>query len=157
MAAYMTRIREVEEATAALSSSMFWVGVTVGRFLLGPVTQYFGSDLSVTVYIVLATFFEVLLQFNNHFGVSLVLLGLTGFFFAPMYPSGIVMLAAKLPVHEYVGGIAVAASMGMIGGAGAQILVGFWAEKFGLAYLIEMLLLASVLVLVAWAFFAKTK
>lgn len=153
----MTRVREVEEATASLSSSVFWVGVALGRFFLGPVTQHFGPDLSVTVYIILATVFEILLRFSTQFGVSLALLGGTGFFFAPMYPSGIVMLAAKLPVHEYIGGIAVAASMGMIGGAGAQIMVGFMAERFGLAYLIDMMLIASGLLFFAWMFFAKTK
>lgn len=153
----MERVRGVDAATASMSSSTFWFGMALGRFLLGPVTQFFGLNSSVAVYIMLATSSQAVFRLKPSKRVSMILLGGTGFFFAPMFPSGVVQLAAKLPMHEYVGGVAVAAAMGQVGSAIAQTLIGFMAERLGLAPLIDAMLVSSVLLLFSWVFFCRIR
>lgn len=154
---YMKRVRHVDAATASLSSSMFWFGMALGRFMLGPVTEHFGLPLSVTMYIVLSTLLELAFKLVSNLSIVVIALGGCGLFLGPMFPSGILLLSQKLSMQEYVGGVAIAAAMGQIGGASAPLLVGFLADRFGLAHLTDVVLFCFCLLLIMWLLFCRAK
>lgn len=151
----MKRVRHVDTATASLSSSMYWLGMGLGRLGLGPVTEYCGLGVSVTTYLILATCLQIAFRSVQKIGISLVLLGISGFFLGPMWPSGINLIAKKLSQTEYVGGIAAAAAIGQVGGALCPIAIGFMAEKFGLEHLTEVMIVSSSLSLLVWIIFSR--
>lgn len=153
----MKRVRHVDIAIASYASSSFWTGMAVGRFALGPITEYFGLDVSVAAYIILATISQIVFRIVHHTGFSLAVLGVIGFFLAPMYPSAIILIGRKLSMQDYIGGVAAAAAIGSVGGASSQWIIGFMSEKLGLSHLVDVVLFCSVILLVAWTLFTRAR
>ena len=153
---YMRRARHVEYATAGLASSIFWVGMSLGRVGLGPVTEHFGLRWSVTGYILISTCLQVLFKLVGNVPGSLVLLGLNGVVLAPMFPSGIVLLATKIPQQAQVGAVAAAAALGQVGGASVPLGVGFMADRIGIDRLLDVVLGLTVVMLVIWQLYCRT-
>ncbi|OCT52157.1 hypothetical protein CLCR_11373 [Cladophialophora carrionii] len=146
---FMRRIRHADPLTASLSSS-FWAGMAVGRLLLGFVTQFFGLRLSISRYILCSTILQILFRQITNAAFSLVFLGLNGFFCGPLFPSGILLLATKLPTKGHVGAVAAAAAMGHVGGALAPLAIGLLADRFGISHLLDVVPALSALMLVIW-------
>ena len=151
----MRRIRHYEPLQASLSSSSFWTGMAIGRLLLGFVTQYFGLGISITTYITLSTVLQILFRTVPQPSLSLILLGLNGFFCGPLFPSGILLLATKLPQKTHVSAVAAAAAMGQVGGAVAPLGIGLLADRFGIGHLLDVVLALSVSMLVVWILFSR--
>lgn len=150
MPSFMRRIRHADLATASLSSSVFWVGMAIGRVSLGMVTEYFGLKISVSIYILIAICLQVIFYFIKTIRMSFVLLGLIGFILGPMYPSGIILISKSLSIDEYIGGVAIATALGQGGGCISPLIIGFMAEKFGLKHLTEVILTSMSLLFIAW-------
>lgn len=151
----MRRVRHYEPLKASLSSSSFWTGHAIGRLLLGFVTQYFGLGVSIFAYIALSTALQVLLRQVTQASLSLTLLGSIGFFYGPLFPSGILLLATKLPQKAHIGAVAAAAAMGQIGGALAPLGIGLLADRFGIGHLLDVVLALSISSVVVWIVFSR--
>lgn len=154
---YMQRVRDVKIATASLSSSVFWIGMALGRAILGIVTQHFGLGISVATYITMSACLQVLFRLTHNVPASLLLLGATGFFLSPMFPSGIRLLASRLPLHEAVDAIAAAAAIGQVGGATAPLAIGFMADRLGMNHLPDVISSLSLLLLFVWLIFSRCR
>lgn len=85
--------------------------------------------------------------------LSLFLLGANGFFLGPTFPSGVVLLAKKVPAQSNIGAVAAAAAMGQVGGALAPLLIGFLADDFGIGRMLDVVLGLSFLLVSLWAAF----
>ena len=129
--------------------------MAIGRLLLGFVTQHFGLGISVTAYIILTMVTQILFRHFTNPGVALVLLALNGFFCGPLFPSGILVLATKLPHRAHVGAVAAAAAMGQIGGAVAPLGIGLLADRFGIGHLLDVVLALSAAMSVIWILFSR--
>ena len=145
----------MDPSVAGLSSSVFWIGMALGRYLLGPVSDRFGVRRSVAAYIIIAFIFQIGLGLVNDSIGSLVILGFNGFMIAPLYPSGIVILVSRLPKQSQLTAVAVAMGLGQMGAAVAPLGVGFMATHLGMQHLIEVVCVLSVLMLAAWAVFTR--
>jgi fucose permease len=108
----MRRVRHIDPTTAGLSSSIFWGGMALGRYSLGPVSDRFGVHITVAVYIVIAIFFQIGLGIVEDATATLIILGLNGFMVAPLYPSGVVVLVSRLPLRSQLTAVAVAMGLG---------------------------------------------
>ncbi|EXJ59108.1 hypothetical protein A1O7_06539 [Cladophialophora yegresii CBS 114405] len=151
---FLRRVRHADPLKASLSSSSFWAGMAVGRLFLGFVTQLFGLRISISTYIVCSTTLQILFRQISTPAFSLVLLGLNGFFCGPLFPSGILLLATKLPTKGHVGAVAAAAAMGQVGGALAPLAIGLLADRFGIGHLLDVVPALSALMLVIWWVFS---
>ena len=109
---YMRRVRHIDPTTAGLSSSIFWGGMALGRYSLGPVSDRFGVHITVAIYIVIAIAFQIGLGIVEDATATLVVLGLNGFMVAPLYPSGVVVLVSRLPKRSQLTAVAVAMGLG---------------------------------------------
>lgn len=129
--------------------------MTLGRFSLGPVTQRFGLEKCMIGYITLSTILQILFKLTSNPAMSLVVLGANGFCLGPMFPSGIVLLASKMSSHSIIGAIATVNAMGQIGGASAPLAIGLLADRFGIVYMLDVVLGLSLVLLAIWLAFCR--
>lgn len=151
----MSRVRLVDRSIAASASSVFWIGMVVGRVLLSPVTEHFGLQRSVAVYIVLSAMAQIAFKFLHGLPALLSTLAMVGFLFGPFFPSGIVLLTNKLSVHTHVGAVSAAAALGQVGGSTCPLMVGFMADAFGMAKLLDVASVLTTILLIVWVAFCR--
>ncbi|KAE8331069.1 cytochrome P450 [Aspergillus sergii] len=73
---FMTSIRHGSPFASGMAETGFWLGVTLGRFILGFVSPRIGERLSIIVYIVLAIGLELIFWLVPKFIVSAVAVAL---------------------------------------------------------------------------------
>ncbi len=147
---FMIKVRHAEPFLAGLSVTMFWLGLTLGRVILGFVTGRIGEKLAITVYILLSVGLQLLYWLVPNFAASLVFIILLGFFLGPLFPAAIVTATKLLPPEYHVSAIGFA---GGFGGGGAAIIpfgVGAIAQSKGVAVLQPIVLAFLIFDLVGW-------
>lgn len=115
-------------------ASMFWIGLTCGRLILGFVTKrVFATEYRATRCYTILTFFAYVLfvllgLVDSHSVCYFILISinlfLCGFFIGPIFPSASIVSLQILPARLHVGGIGVAVAAGGCGGALLPYLAG---------------------------------
>lgn len=116
---FMTTVRQGSAYQSGLIATGFWLGITLGRLILGFVTPKIGERLAVIIYLVAATVFQIIFWVVPSFVVSAVVVGIQGFFLGPLFPAAVVAAAKLLPKKLHVSSIGISSA---IGGAGAALL-----------------------------------
>jgi fucose permease len=147
---FLIRTRHANPTTAASASSIFWLGMALGRYALGAVTEAIGLHTAVSTYIAMACCAQFLLMGLHQIAGNLVVLGVCGFFLAPLFPSGIVMLANRTPIQDRTEVIAAVIAMGQVGVAIVPYAMGLLATHLGTQYLLHVTLGLSVVLLILW-------
>jgi fucose permease len=148
---FLVRTRHADTATAASASSIFWLGMAIGRYALGPVTERVGLRASVLSYIGVACCAQVILMSLKQIPATLLVLGVCGFFLAPLFPSGIVMLSSGTPPKDRTRVVAAVIALGQVGGAIVPYGLGLLATHLGTQYLLHVTLSLSIVLLGLWA------
>jgi fucose permease len=152
---FLIRTRHVDAATAASASSVFWLGMALGRYALGAVSERIGMRMAISGYIIAAMGAQIFLISLVQLSGFLVMLGVCGFFLAPLFPSGIVVLASQTEPRNRVSIVAGAIAMGQLGGAIVPFGLGLLATHVGIEYLVHVTLGLSVLLFVLWTIFSR--
>lgn len=152
---FMRRVRHLDPTLASLSSTIFWIGMTLGRLSLGPVTEKFGLERCMVGYITLSTTFQILFKLTSDAALSLLFLGLNGICMGPMFPSGIILLATKVSSQTSINAIATVNAMGQLGGASAPLAIGILADHFGIGRMLDVVLGLSLVLLAIWLGFCR--
>ncbi|KAJ6088189.1 hypothetical protein N7486_009450 [Penicillium sp. IBT 16267x] len=116
---FMIRVRQGGAFASGMTATGFWLGITVGRVILGFVTPRVGENIAISGYIAYSMAFGLVLWLVPQFYASAVAVSLQGFFLGPLFPGAIVMLTKLLPRHLHVTSIGFVAAFG---GSGAAIL-----------------------------------
>jgi fucose permease len=124
--------------------------MAIGRYALGAVTERVGLRTSVSSYIVAACCAQLGLILLKQIPGTLTLLGVCGFFLAPLFPSGIIMLSTRTPPENRTQVVAAVIALGQIGGAIVPYGLGLLATHIGTQYLLNVTLNLSVLLLGLW-------
>ena len=74
--------------SAGYIASGFWLGLTLGRFLLIPLQERFGENRVVMIYILMAMVLQFIILFPHSIILNSVAVGLVGLIYGPMYPIG---------------------------------------------------------------------
>ena len=82
---FMIKQRGAAPFPSAMAATGFWLGVTVGRFVLGFVTARLGERWSIVGYLVIGMALELVFWLVPKFVVSAVAVALLGFVLGPMY------------------------------------------------------------------------
>ena len=86
-ATYLVKSREMDEPTAAAFASMFFIGMTVGRFLGGFIMDKFGDRTMIFIgFIIIFSGVALMLIPTNYHILSLLGLVIIGLGCAPIYP-----------------------------------------------------------------------
>ncbi|KAH8897814.1 MFS general substrate transporter [Thozetella sp. PMI_491] len=132
---FMLRVRNAEPFAAGLTVTFFWLGLTVGRVLLGFITGRIGEKLAITIYLLLCIGLQLLYWLVPSFVASAVFVSFLGFFLGPLFPAAIVAATKLLPTDYHVSAIGFAAAFGGGGAAVFPFVVGAIAESKGVEVL----------------------
>lgn len=149
---FMLRVRKGSPFASGMTSTGFWLGITVGRFVLGFVTgRLFKNERwAVTTYVSCSVVLQLLFWLVPNFYVSAVMIGFIGFFLGPMFPAAVVVLTKLLPKRLHVAGVGFACAFGASGGTVLPFAIGAIANAAGVKVLQPIILAALVLCLVVW-------
>lgn len=147
---FMLRVRGAANFDAGMAVVGFWLGLTMGRVVLGFVTGRVGEKLAIAIYLLLSCACQLLYWLVPNFVVSAVAVALLGFFLGPCFPAAIVAATKLLPSDFHVSAIGVAAAMGGAGGALFPFIVGAIAQHRGVEVLQPVVLAIWVTVLLIW-------
>jgi fucose permease len=128
---FMRQERHGENFESGLVSTGFWLGITLGRLVLGFVNDRLGERVALMFYLGLAIVFELLFWLISQFVVSAVMVAFLGFFIGPLFPVAMVVAAKLLPKHLHTAGIGFAAALGGGGGAVLPFIAGLIAQAKG--------------------------
>jgi len=112
---------------AASATSVYWLMMTAGRFLVVPITLKYSPERILTIC---AAGMTVCLLLARVKGVAPVAYAGVGLFIAPVFPTGLPWLNRALPQARRAGAWVIAASM--IGGVAAPPLLGVGIEASGI-------------------------
>jgi fucose permease len=154
---FMIRIRDSDPFAAGISSSGFWIGLTVGRVTLGFITPKIGERVAVCLYLVLSMGLELLFWLVPHFIVSAIAVAFLGFFVGPLYPSVIVAMTRILPKQFHVPAVGFSAAVGGGGAAVFPFAVGAIAQARGVQVLQPIVLSMLVVLLGLWLSLPRLK
>ncbi|KND92713.1 Bypass of stop codon protein 6 [Tolypocladium ophioglossoides CBS 100239] len=147
---FMIEVRHADPFIAGVTATLFWLGLSLGRVVLGFVTGRIGEKLAITGYLLLSVAFELLYWLVPATVGAMFFVTLLGFFLGPLFPAAIVVATKLLPREYHVSAIGFASA---IGGGGAAVLpfaVGAIAEGHGVGVLQPVILAALIFLLVVW-------
>ena len=147
---FMLRVRHADPFDAGLTLTFFWLGLTVGRVLLGFVTGRVGEKLAITAYLALALAMQLLYWLVPSFVASAVFVSFLGFFLGPLFPAAIVAATKLLPKDYHVSAIGFAAAFGGGGAAIFPFAVGAIAQTKGVQVLQPVAVAILVFILLLW-------
>ncbi|TDZ73453.1 Bypass of stop codon protein 6 [Colletotrichum trifolii] len=147
---FMIQVRKANNFDSGMTSVGFWLGITVGRVVLGFVTPKLGVKLAVSIYIPITMGLELLFWLVPQFYVSAVAVSLQGFFLGPFFPAVVVAATQLLPRHLHVSTIGFAAAFGGSGAAILPFAVGALAQAKGVQVLQPVILAFLGVMMVLW-------
>ncbi|EXJ94087.1 hypothetical protein A1O1_02480 [Capronia coronata CBS 617.96] len=154
---FMLRVRHGSAFASGLISTGFWLGVTVGRLVLGFVTaRVFRSEKqAVAAYLACSVALQLMFWLIPNFVVSAVMVGFLGFFLGPMFPAAVVVLTKLLPKKLHVAAVGFAAAFGSSGACILPFAVGAIASAKGVKVLQPIVLAALVGCFLVWLMIPK--
>ncbi|CAF3437820.1 unnamed protein product [Fusarium graminearum] len=147
---FMIRVRKAENYPAGMTSMGFWLGLAVGRAILGFVTPRLGVKVAVSLYLPAAMAMQLIFWLVPSFYVSAVTVALQGFFLGPLFPAVVVATTKMLPKHLHVSTIGFAAAFGGSGAAVLPFAVGAIAQAKGVKTLQPIILAFLTALLGLW-------
>ncbi|KAF9638175.1 Major facilitator superfamily [Lasiodiplodia theobromae] len=154
---FMTRQRDGGDFESGMVATGFWIGITVGRVVLGFVTPRIGEKLAVAIYVPAAIGFQLLFWLVPQFVVSAVAVAIEGFFLGPLFPAVVVATTKLLPAHLHVSAIGFAAAFGGSGAAIFPFAVGVLAQAKGVQVLQPVIVALLAALLTIWAMMPRMK
>ncbi|KAH7193320.1 major facilitator superfamily domain-containing protein [Fusarium flagelliforme] len=137
---FMIRVRKAENYPAGMTSMGFWLGLAVGRAILGFVTPRLGVKVAVSLYLPAAMAMQLIFWLVPSFYVSAITVAFQGFFLGPLFPAVVVATTKMLPKHLHVSTIGFAAAFGGSGAAILPFAVGAIAQAKGVKTLQPIIL-----------------
>ncbi|KAG9502548.1 hypothetical protein J7337_005378 [Fusarium musae] len=147
---FMIRVRKAENYPAGMTSMGFWLGLAVGRAILGFVTPLLSVKVAVSLYLPAAMALQLIFWLVPSFYVSAVTVALQGFFLGPLFPAVVVATTKMLPKHLHVSTIGFAAAFGGSGAAILPFAVGAIAQAKGVKTLQPIILALLTALLGLW-------
>ncbi|KIW12498.1 hypothetical protein PV08_09775 [Exophiala spinifera] len=155
LTSYMERSRHTAPSVAALATSLFWCGMVLGRFCLGPLTRLARLRNVVILLICTLIALQLLFRFEGPLALSLCLAAGIGFASGPLFPSAVLTMTAKLPTDIQLPAVALTCAIGQLGGAGAPFVIGIIAQSSGIESLFDVVLGLSLALLLIWLVFSR--
>ncbi|KAI9754460.1 MAG: hypothetical protein M4579_004688 [Chaenotheca gracillima] len=152
---FMIQVRRSNPFASGMSSVGFWMGITVGRVVLGFVTGKIGEKLAIAMYLAISVGLELLFWLIPQFIVSAVAVAFLGFFLGPLFPGAVIAATKLLPPHLHVSAIGFAAAFGGSGAALLPFSVGAIAQAKGVQVLQPIILALLVVSLGLWGMLPK--
>ncbi|CCH44922.1 Glucose/galactose transporter [Wickerhamomyces ciferrii] len=162
---YLLKIKELDQISASYIVSWFWIGLTLGRVLLGFITRFFKNEyranltygiLSLMFYIIYTIFtWNVTTSYKHFTLMTNIIVVISGVFIGPLFPTATITLMKILPSNLHVSSVGIMTSFGGSGSAILPFLIGIITHTMSLdilPILISILIFGYVLM---WAVIPK--
>jgi fucose permease len=136
--------------------SGYWVGLTLGRLLLGKVGQRIGNRRLIGACLCGVVVGMLLVWVVPHLAVAAVALFLTGFSLGPIFPTTIALMSETLQSRILSSAIGFLASLGSMGGALLPWIAGNLAQHVGLWTLLPYVIALTAIMLILWVTIQRT-
>lgn len=174
----MTAERDGGDFESGMVATGFWIGITMGRVILGFITPRIGEKLAISVsfvsflsiqvqemtdlgttqlYVPAAIGFHLLFWLVPQFVASAVAVAIEGFFLGPLFPAVVVAATKLLPTHLHISAIGFAAALGGSGAAIFPFAVGVLAQAKGVQVLQPIIVALLAAILGIWALMPRIK
>ncbi len=150
---FLTETRTISVLLAGQMVSGFWLGLTVGRLVLGPAAQRFGNLRVIQLCLVGMGAGVVLLWLGPGELSAAGGLALAGFSLGPIFPTVIAVMSTAVPSRLLPSSIGFMASLGAGGAAFFPWIVGNLAGGLGLWVLMPFTITLTVAVFFIWLLF----
>ena len=130
--------------------SGYWIGLTLGRLLLGRVARRIGNRRLIEVCLSGVVFGMLLIWIVPQLAVASIALFITGFCLGPIFPTTIALMSDALPSRIVPSAIGFLASFGSMGGALLPLIAGNLAQHFGMWILIPYVIALTAIMLLLW-------
>jgi fucose permease len=149
---YLIQARAMPRALAGYSISGFWLGLTLGRFLISPLAGRLKASTAAMMYACLAGAAVATLGTWLSPGTvaAITWLVLLGFFLGPVFPTTMAAAPQLAPQGLAPTAIGIMNAGGVIGGSGLPWLAGVIAQGAGIATLLPFTVGLAVLQLAVW-------
>jgi fucose permease len=149
----LTQQKGAGELVAGYVVSGYWLGLTLGRFLLNAAATRAGIGVLGMMYgcLVGVGAATVLTWLGPSEAVVMIGFGLIGFFLGPVFPTTIAVLPRLIPNRLVPTAVGLLVGASVVGGAAFPWLAGALAQGFGLGSLLPYTLVLSVLLVVVWS------
>ncbi len=147
---FLTEERHQDVTLSGLAVSGQWLGLTVGRLVLGKVAERIGNRRLIQFCLV-GVVVGVLLIWLVPVGLVMAAgLWIVGFSLGPIFPTTIAMMSGLVPARVLPSAIGFMASFGSMGAALMPAAVGALSERLGLWVLMPYAIVLAVLLLALW-------
>ncbi|KAH3688814.1 hypothetical protein WICPIJ_000198 [Wickerhamomyces pijperi] len=160
---YLLQIHQLDQLQASFIMSWFWIGLTMGRIVLGFVTSRFRNEYranwwySLLSAVCFGAFTVYCFYISSHptgqlnLVITKLLLCLSGFFIGPLFPTSNITVTRILPMHYQVTGIGLYTSIGGCGSAILPFLLGNFSKAvLGFQWIMCLIWSMIVLYCVVW-------
>ncbi|KAK9481223.1 major facilitator superfamily domain-containing protein [Lipomyces japonicus] len=148
---FMINDRGGNPSAVGYVASGFWLGVTVGRFILSRgLSRLMTPQKAVYVLITIALAFEIVTWLVPNIIGGAVAVSLVGLFVGPMYPSAMATLTTILPRQIQTFSITLITAFGSTGGALWPFITGLLAQSEGTFVLHPVAISLFGTMLVCW-------
>jgi fucose permease len=149
----LTQQKGAGELVAGYVVSGYWLGLTLGRFLLNAAATRAGIGVLGMMYgcLVGVGAATVLTWLGPSEAVVMIGFGLIGFFLGPVFPTTIAVLPRLIPNRLVPTAVGLLVGASVVGGAVFPWLAGALAQGLGLGSLLPYTLVLSVLLVVVWS------
>jgi fucose permease len=149
---YLVQARAMPGSLAGYSVSGYWLGLTLGRFLISPIATRAGATTVRMMYTCLAgvTAAATLAWLSPTAGVASVALLLLGFFLGPIFPTTMGTVAKITAARLAPTAIGVMNAGSLVGGAALPWLAGTIAQSTGIWILLPFAMTLAALQFVVW-------
>jgi fucose permease len=149
---YLVQARALPGSLASYAVSGYWLGLTLGRFLISPVATRLGVTPGRMLYGCLAGVIAAaaLAWLSPSVGLACVALGLLGFFIGPIFPTTMASVPRLTSPRLVPTAIGVMNAASVIGGSVLPWLIGTIAQSEGMRVLLPYAVVLGLAQLAVW-------
>lgn len=147
---FLTEYRNESNLLAGWLISGYWLGLTLGRVFIAPLTNKIGNKMLIHLCLAGVISGVLVLIFMAFSLTSAFGLLLTGFCLGPILPTALAFLTNLLPSYLFTGAISFIASLGSLGKAVFPWIAGNISEKLGLSMFLPYIISLIIIMVGFW-------
>jgi len=130
--------------------SGYWIGLTLGRLLLGKISQRMSNRRLIEACLLGVVIGMLLMWVVPQLPVAALALFITGFSLGPIFPTTIALMSDTLPSRIVPSAIGFIASLGSMGAALLPWIAGNLAQHYGMWVLLPYVITLTAVMLIIW-------
>lgn len=147
---FLIQERQGQVLISGWAVSGYWIGLTLGRLLLGRVARRIGNRRLIEICLGGVGLGMLFMWVVPQFAMASFALFLTGFCLGPIFPTTVALMSVVLKSRIVPSAIGFLASFGSMGAALLPWIAGNLAQQYGMWILLPYVILLTSIMLVLW-------